>query len=74
MIGLSAKEVCEEIGLAFSNDILKALREAGQIKFVNIGKRFRYLEDQPEKIKQKIINGEISVMTNKKRYYITVNQ
>lgn len=74
MIGLSAREVCNKVGISFSNDILKDLREQGLIKFINIGKKFRYLDDEPEKIKRKIIDGEISIKTNNKRYYITVNR
>ena len=74
MLGINAKTFCSKVGIAYSNDVLRSLRDNNQVKFINIGRKFIYLEGEAEKVKKKIINGEISIKTDNKRYYITVNE
>lgn len=73
MIGLTARDFSKEVGIAYSYDLLKSLRDNGQVNFFSVGRKFIYPKKEVESLKKKIMSSEISIKTNKGKYYITVN-
>ncbi|WP_109438375.1 hypothetical protein [Aquimarina sp. AU119] len=73
-INITARELCESIGLAYHSDILKSLRDLNLVDSFKIGRKRLYKSSDAEKISQMLHDGKISIRTFQKKYYITLNE
>jgi hypothetical protein len=71
-LNVSGKELCTSIGIAYSGQILQALRELELVSFFKVGKKYMYPTEDVKIVSDKLRNGEISIKTND-GYYIIIN-
>ena len=68
----STFSLCTSIGIAYSGQILQALRELELVSFFKVGKKYMYPTEDVKIVSDKLRNGEISIKTND-GYYIIIN-